>query len=150
MFRLELSSVKEQLIGLQAYKDGVDEYTEGVSKASKGAGKLQKGTNKLKNKTDDIIDEYFSFDLSNLTQFLKAADNPRIGAAAEDQVINKYAGLVAGVIIIILFAYVISVFVVHGIERESSVIGALYALGVKRNESLASLFDTAGLCDNVI
>lgn len=66
-----------------------------MSKASKGAGKLQKGTNKLKNKTDDIIDEYFSFDLSNLTQFLKAADNPRIGAAAEDQVINKYAGLVA-------------------------------------------------------
>ena len=136
LFRLELSSVKEQLIGLQAYKDGVDEYTEGVSKASKGAGKLQKGTNKLKNKTDDIIDEYFSFDLSNLTQFLKAADNPRIGAAAEDQVINKYAGLVAGVIIIILFAYVISVFVVHGIERESSVIGALYALGVKRNDLL--------------
>lgn len=136
LFRLELSSVKEQLIGLQAYKDGVDEYTEGVSKASKGAGKLQKGTNKLKNKTDDIIDEYFSFDLSNLTQFLKASDNPRISAAAEDQVINKYAGLVAGVIIIILFAYVISVFVVHGIERESSVIGALYALGVKRNDLL--------------
>lgn len=67
LFRLELSSVKEQLIGLQAYKDGVDEYTEGVSKASKGAGKLQKGTNKLKNKTDDIMIEYFSFDLSNLT-----------------------------------------------------------------------------------
>ena len=67
---------------------------------------------------------------------MKAADNPRIGAAAEDQVINKYAGLVAGVIIIILFAYVISVFVVHGIERESSVIGALYALGVKRNDLL--------------
>lgn len=33
-----------------------------------------------------------------------------------------------------LFAYVISVFVVHGIERESSVIGALYALGVKRKD----------------
>ena len=32
LFRLELSSVKEQLIGLQAYKDGVDEYTEGCQK----------------------------------------------------------------------------------------------------------------------
>ena len=39
--------------------------------------------------------------------------------------INKVAGLIAGMIIIILFAYVISVFVVHGIERESSVIGTL-------------------------
>lgn len=31
-----------------------------------------------------------------------------------------------------LFAYVISVFVVHQINRESSVIGALYALGVTK------------------
>ena len=34
----------------------------------------------------------------------------------------------------LLFTYVISVFVVHGIEKESSVIGALYALGVKRRD----------------
>lgn len=51
----------------------------------------------------------FDMETSNLTQFLKADDNIRIGAAAGDQVISKLAGMVAGVIIMILFTYVISV-----------------------------------------
>lgn len=82
----------------------------------------------------DVEDEYFDTDISNLTQFMKASENPRIKASADDQVINKVAGLIAGIIVMILFTYVISVFVIHGIEKESSVIGSLYALGVTRRE----------------
>lgn len=70
----------------------------------------------------------------NLTQFTKAEDNPRIKASSDDQSINKSAGLLIGIIMLILFTYVISVFVIHGIDRESSVIGALYALGVRKKE----------------
>lgn len=72
--------------------------------------------------------------LANLQSFVTAEDNPRIGASADDQKINISAGLVFGVILIILFAYVISVFTVHSIEKESSIIGTLYALGVARRE----------------
>ncbi len=72
--------------------------------------------------------------ITNLMHFLEVEDNPRAGAAAADQIINKYGGIIAGGIILVLFAYVISVFVVYGIEKENSVIGALYALGVKRSE----------------
>lgn len=81
-----------------------------------------------------MIQEYFDVKLSNLVSFMTADENPRIEAAANDQIINKVAGIIAGVIIMILFTYVISVFVVHGIEKESSFIGALYALGVKRQD----------------
>ncbi len=84
----------------------------------------------------DKMGELLGLDTANLTEFVKAEDNPRIGASADDQIINLYCGLAAGVIIMILFTYVISVFVIHGIERESSVIGALYALGVKRRDLL--------------
>lgn len=73
---------------------------------------------------------------SQLTRFVPADDNPRIGSAGDDKFVDKAAGLTAGVIVLILFAYVISVFTVHGIERESGVIGTLYAMGVKRNELL--------------
>lgn len=93
----------------------------------------------LKNITvdaDAVDDIYFDIELSNLTRFLPAEDNPRIGAAGNDQIINKVGGLIAGAIIMILFTYVISVFVVHGIERESGVIGVLYALGVRRSDLL--------------
>ena len=72
--------------------------------------------------------------LANLQSFVTAEDNPRIGASADDQKINISAGLVFGVILIVLFAYVISVFTVHSIEKESSIIGTLYALGVARCE----------------
>ena len=61
-------------------------------------------------------------------------DNLRIGGAAGDIEINKTIGLVAGVIVIILFAYVLSVFVINQIREESSTIGALYALGVKKRD----------------
>ncbi|MFA9398182.1 MAG: FtsX-like permease family protein [Clostridiaceae bacterium] len=81
-----------------------------------------------------MLDGYFDTPISNLTQFIKNEDNPRIGASVDDVLINKYAGMVAGIIIMILFTYVISVFVIHGIEQESSVIGSLYALGVKKRQ----------------
>ena len=85
---------------------------------------------------DELLDEIFDIDIDNLTNFITADDNIRIEGAAGDVVMDKNGGLIAGVIVLILFAYVISVFVVHQIERESSVIGALYALGVKKKELL--------------
>lgn len=91
----------------------------------------------LEDGVQELITDFPDEDMSNLTQFMKSEDNPRVKASADDQIINKLAGLIAGIIIIVLFTYVISVFVIHGIERESSVIGALYALGVKKQELIS-------------
>ena len=76
--------------------------------------------------------EFSGMAVDNLTSFVKKEDNPRILAAAGDVRINKEAGLLAGVIVMVLFTYVISVFVIHQIQQESSVIGVLYALGAKK------------------
>lgn len=134
ILNLRLNSILEQLREVKEYRDGVTEYTKGVDEAAKGTGELSDGIQELKNQSDEFMDEYFEIEISNMTQFLTAEDNPRVKASADDQVINKLAGLVAGVIVMILFTYVISVFVIHGIEKESSVIGALYALGAKRKD----------------
>ena len=128
--RLSIGSLLDQLTMLKSYKDGIIKYTDGVGEAADGAGELSDGVHKLKKGTDKLVDKYFDISLSNMTEFIPAAENMRIGATTDDQVINKLAGLAAGVIIMILFTYVISVFVVHTIEAESSVIGALYAMGV--------------------
>ncbi|WP_432650867.1 FtsX-like permease family protein [Huintestinicola sp.] len=71
---------------------------------------------------------------NSLCDKLPLAFNPRIAAAAGDMQMNRTVGLIAGVIIMVLFTYVISVFVIHQIQRESSVIGALYALGAKKKD----------------
>lgn len=132
-----LADAAGQLDALEQFRQGVHQYTEGASQAAAdGSAQLRDGVQELQNAADDILDEYFSFDLDNLTQFLPAAENPRIGGAADDVEINLYGSGAAGVILMILFTYVISVFVVHTIEQESSIIGALYATGVTRNQLL--------------
>lgn len=113
---------------------GIPALEQGILSAYDGARNLNDGLIELQDGTDELMDEYFDFEISNLRSFLKAKDNPRIMAAANDQVLNKYGGLLAGGIVLVLFAYVISVFVVYGIEKENTTIGALYALGVNRNQ----------------
>ncbi|MBR1562117.1 MAG: ABC transporter permease [Ruminococcus sp.] len=132
----QAASIKESLDSLKHFKDGIGEYTDGVNKSASGAGKLYDGIDDMKQFTDEIIEKEFVIDIDNLTSFLKASENGRIEAAAGDVIMNKIGGLIAGVIVLILFAYVISVFVVHQIESEASVIGALYALGVKKKDLL--------------
>ena len=134
LFRLKLNSIRDELKALKSYKDGVVGYTDAVGETADGSTELKDGISELKEQSDELFDTYFKVETNNLTFFLSADENPRIGAAADDQQINKFAGLVAGVIIMILFTYVISVFIIHGIEKESSVIGALYALGVTRKD----------------
>ena len=107
-----------------------------MNKAAKGSGELYSGIDEMKKYTEKLIEKEFVVDIDNLTSFLKASENGRIAAAAGDVIMNKVGGLVAGVIVLILFAYVISVFVVHQIEQESGVIGAMYSLGVKKKDLL--------------
>ncbi len=134
----ELENGVEELVeGMEAltvYPTGMVSLDEGMLSALEGAEALSEGIGELSSETEAFLEAYLDTEISNLTQYLSAKDNPRIGAAAADQNINKYGGLIAGAIILVLFAYVISVFVVYGIEKENSTIGALYALGVKRQE----------------
>lgn len=134
VLRLKISTVTAQLKKLKAYRDGITGYTDGVSLTAEGAGELAEGMQELKKATDELIDTYLDVKMGNLTQFLTAEDNPRIKASADDQIINKVAGLIAGIIVMVLFTYVISVFIIHNIEQESSIIGALYALGAKKKD----------------
>lgn len=132
----ELESTMGRMQESGFYGNSLDDYAGGVSEAAKGAEELADAISEFSDETETFIDDNFDVELSKLTQFLKAEDNMRIGAAGDDVAINKSVGLFAGVLLIVLIAYVISVFVVHTIEKESGVIGTLYALGVKRRELL--------------
>lgn len=132
----ELESATGRMQGSGLFGNSLDDYAHGVSETARGAEKLADGISEFSNETETFMDDNFDTEIPKLTQFLPAKDNMRIGAAGEDVAINKSVGLFAGVLLIVLIAYVISVFVVHTIEQESGVIGTLYALGVKRRELL--------------
>lgn len=133
------TELKEELKGLKVSENEIKDATgqmlhASLQEISQGSEKLSEGIGELKEQSDELMDKYFDIEISNLTHFLTTEDNPRIKASANDQVLTKVAGLMAGVIVMVLFTYVISVFVIHGIEKESSIIGALYALGAKRKD----------------
>ena len=119
--RDSLQEAKDTLADLEDFRDGIIEYTDAVSEIADGSKELRDGVRELQEEADDMIEEYFTFDIDKLTQFLIAEDNPRIDAAAGDVVINRFAGILAGIILMVLFTYVISVFVIHNIEKESTV-----------------------------
>jgi putative ABC transport system permease protein len=131
-----VAETKAQLDKLSEFKKGINSYTDGVAKAKDGSEKLSDGIKELQSKAKNLTDEYFTVNIPNLTSYLDAEDNPRIGAAADDVLINKVCAIFGGVVLLILFSYVISVFVVHNIDRESQVIGALYSLGYVKKELL--------------
>ncbi len=133
----ELISLKNTLDSLSDFSNGITDYTDGVSEAYDGSEELSDGVSELKTETDELLDEFFEIDIDNITAFTEAEDNPRILAAAGDMQMNRSVGLIAGVIVMILFTYVISVFVIHQIQRESSVIGALYALGARKGNLIS-------------
>ena len=138
-------------IGAKQLRDGAKDLTEGIQKANDGSGELDDGAGELldgmeelkdgvadlKKQSDEMMDELFSEAPDNIMEFMLREDNLRIGGAAGDIEINKMVGMVAGIIVIVLFTYVLSVFVIHQIQSESSVIGALYALGVKKRDLMA-------------
>lgn len=110
-------------------------YYEGLAELADGTSDMYDGVNELDDAVTDALEEY-DFELSNLTSFLVRADNPRIFATKNDKIVDIEVGIVEGIILLILLAYVISVFVVHSIESESSIIGTLYSMGVTKNDLL--------------
>ena len=108
----------------------LEQYSGGVAEASAGANKLLEALCAFEDETTTLADEVYGYEIDNLTSFLKAENNPRIAASAADVAINRSGGILAGIIGLALFGYVISVFVVHSIDSDSEVIGTLYALGV--------------------
>lgn len=133
----ELLDGAKELKELKAFEDGIIEYTDGTKEAEDGSNELLDGIQELKDEIDDMIDDIFSEDAQNLMTFVKAGDNARIQAASGDSELYRSVGTIAGAILLILISYVLSVFVVHSIDQESAVIGALYALGVKRKNLMA-------------
>lgn len=153
-FRSALNALKSEYAGLDS---GIRDYTGGVGQVAEGLDRIQaaadtlsdgaqqlaesgsafqNGVDTLNRKTREALDVLFPLQIQNLTDFVPASDNPRIKASRDDVLINVNVGMLAGVIILILITYVISIFVVHDIDQERPVIGALYALGVRPGQLL--------------
>jgi putative ABC transport system permease protein len=69
-----------------------------------------------------------------LTSFYKTDDNPRTTSYREDIAINKQVAVVLGVVLLLIIAFIFGLSVLHIIDKESAVIGALYSLGYVKKD----------------
>jgi len=128
--------------GVAELSDGVDELFDGSEELKDGSEELRDGVKELsdgykefRDRTEEFLDEAYEVDISLLEEFTENKDNPRIASdAVSDVMIKKSIGLFAGAVILALIAYVISVFTGNQIREESSVIGTLFALGIRKGE----------------
>lgn len=67
--RSVLTDAQDTLDQLSTFRTAIHDYTSAVEAARDGSAQLRDGVQELQNAADDILDEYFSFDLDNLTQF---------------------------------------------------------------------------------
>lgn len=132
-----LLELRDNIENIISFRDGLSDYTSGEEDIADGMDELSEGIVKLDEKTDEYINDKFDISISILSMFLVASDNIRISGAANDVILNYQVGLIAGVIVMVLFTYVISVFVVHTINSESSIIGSLYALGATKRDLIS-------------
>ena len=126
------------LEGAKELRDGAEELAEGTKKLADGADEFKDGVEEFDGKIRDFLEDNYEVSIPNLESFYENKDNPRTASdAASDVILKRLVSLVAGAILVMLFAYVISVFIIHQINEESSVIGTLYAMGVKKSSLIA-------------
>lgn len=73
----------------------------------------------------------------NLSGFAEARYSIRINDPLNDSKLGKQAGLVVGVILLMLLTYMLAIFAGGTIEKERAIIGTLYALGYSKKEILS-------------
>lgn len=139
------TGVKQLSDGLGQLEDGAGQLSAGESSAHNastlilaGMKKLDRGIQQLQAETNRLIDQMVDTKLPKVVTFTTAAQNNNIEVAVGNQRIMWKLGIILGLVILFVLAYVISVFVINAIDAERSVIGAMYALGVSRRQVMTN------------
>ena len=69
-----------------------------------------------------------------LTGLYKTDNNQRVTFYKDKLTLNKSVSVLLGIILIVIIAFMISISVIHIIEEDSAIIGALYSMGYIRKE----------------
>lgn len=126
----------ELLNGIQEMRTASDETYIKSQDLLEGVSSLNNGISDLYKNVDNLINEFFDYGYQNLTEFYTNKENSRIWDYKDDSEINKISALFAGIIVLIMIAFIISIFIIHNIDNESKTIGALYSLGYNKKELL--------------
>lgn len=116
------------------YENAVKEYSNGANELDSNTELLIGGLEDLQNATDDLVNTFFTADFSNVVSYVTSEKNPRIAASAADCATSSSTCMFAAALIAIICGYMLAVYSSHNINREQSIIGTLYSMGVSKKE----------------
>lgn len=102
-----------------------------------GAMSLSNAAILFKEQFGAYLAESTKVEFVNLSGFAEARYSIRINDPLNDSKLGKQAGLVVGVILLMLLTYMLAIFAGGTIEKERAIIGTLYALGYSKKEILS-------------
>ena len=106
----------------------------GIGSLEQGGIELTAGIAQMHKEILDFIDDELDYEFNNLSAFQEAKTNTRVRDFVDSHQSFYMIALVAGVLLAILIAYILSIFAMHSIEKDSVVIGTLYAMGYRKKE----------------
>ncbi|MDY3214442.1 MAG: FtsX-like permease family protein [Ruminococcus sp.] len=95
-------------------KDGVNEFSDAIGDF---------------NDNIDELDEFFDIDIDIIETFEPLSFHTGVQNTADR---NMSTAETCGIIVFMIIAFIFTVFISHEIDNESSVIGAMYSMGVKK------------------
>ncbi len=95
-------------------KDGVEEFSDAIGDF---------------NDNIDELDEFFDIDVDIIETFEPLSFHTGVQNTADR---NMNTAETCGIIVFMIVAFIFTVFISHEIDNESSVIGAMYSMGVKK------------------
>jgi len=113
---------------------GISELSAGIAQAHKGSTTLQQSLGTLDSFIGEALERAKSSALSNLSLFVKQQDNPRMTSAVSRATAYRTVILLLGVVVLVMVSYILSVFVLQQLSQDIKNIGALYAMGVRKDE----------------
>lgn len=115
------------------------EFTDGFETLSKGAEltgqyELAEGIVTMQDSVNELLEEAYDYSIPNLKSFQTADKNSRIqGIIQYNESMLSYA-IMAGILLSLIIAYMLSIVVSNQLEKDSVSIGTLYALGYLKKE----------------
>lgn len=127
--------IKSQLEKMQSTRSNIENGFENILNASKlYNSNLETGVQKVYNGVEKYLDKTMKYDLPVLKFFTEKSRNSRItGIIQYNEPMLSYA-VIAGILLSTIIAYILTVFAVNNIKKDSVSIGTLFSLGITKKE----------------
>lgn len=134
------AQVREQQDHRQRLVDAIGGLADSARVAARLAPEADKALQRVMESSTglrDYVDETAKIEVPMLASLQPSGTNPRIVTVTNDAAVNQATALSAGVLLLVLTAYVLTAFAIDNLDRDSASIGALSAMGMRRRELVA-------------